>query len=1487
MGKTQFIYCADESVSPDMLDGVGSQIIGILATSGQPVLVMAPGHFNRDSQNKILETFSNVAFWETKNTTMGAKELAWKVFLEAEKFEEPIVVSQGLSLSISFSGNDKVSKRMWGILSNQDVELHTKSTKKVRPSFERALTVARQIIVHNTEARKALQLRFPGLSSKIALVEPSYELSSNPAYVSSNRQFDMTIKQLIMMETANHRVVVYADVDLRLLTDSSEGLIRFVRSIASENQFVILVLPVATMHEDLRRSIADCGNLHAVYPSVRSHQNLDGFLLPRYAAWHLSVLADTFDASAVLTDLSTTSFALANTSLLDRLYPVFGYMALEEMTQAKSAIEPIVEKCRRLVFPNEEARSTFESHFPAATSKTLILPHAMTAHENSNGENANAAVQLANELGRLISNHPLKSTNGESIKLLFVGHDFKFAGELFELLANRREILLRVDHWEKQNIHNEAVSARLNLWADVIFCEFASHNAVRYSWAKQPGQSLIVRFHGYELHSDWIRDINIGNIDMVIFVSEFYRQMVVEKLNWPIEKTMVIPNMVDVSDFNRTKLTDSRFHLGIAGIVPILKRPDRALDLLENLLQQDNRYTLHVRGRVPWDYGWMWKEDYVRDAYEAFYERLALNPDLRRRVAFESFAPDMGRWFRKIGWVLSPSTRETFHLAPVEGMASGAVPVVWNRDGAGEIFEADWIHDSTERAAEYIQKVNADSQSYSEASERATSSAGKYDLGEVGKVWLQLLGTVPSSQSFRPPVSITSQQLEDSFAKSPTPAHLGRWLTVLLRDGDEAQIDEILETHSDLVGALPSYLSIGIHSRIARKAIVDGELSVPSRSRGAAYLAAHGVSLYVVSPTVTEKLQNEDANVRLISTTAPSFLGNGYDLGVSSRSVTFIGNLQYTLMPLKNVLALRIDKLIIASADAIVREARVHRPEYIRSQRDYWVALPAIIAARRLGIPFLCDAAPCFPDHSDTYIDKYVVENSDHIENGAAFPAQVQKMTDTHLQYLKDTADRELRDLRVGLIADEFTARTVSQSFNTVPLSRASGYVEVAIGNLDVIFVESAWEGPNNEWRRGVAYYAGHDHDLEKILAVAQMRNIPVIFWNKEDPVHFKAFSHTAANIAHVFTTDGDMVGNYLAQEDSKTLTASSISFYAEPLLHNPLPSERAYEHTVSYAGTYYGPRFADRSEELDRIFEAAKPFGLTIYDRQVNVPNSPYRFPDGLSAYVKPGVPYDEVLKVYKAHPVSINVNSASDSPTMFSRRIVEVAASGGLVLSGKGRGINEQIPGIIATDSTEKWTELLGQWMNDEQARLAAVWKQLRAVTRAHLAEHALTLMMRTAGLPIKAPSLQNYSIVTPNLNLDIISSIILQTWRPTTVYALKADTEAIMKASRNGIETVVVPGYDSLSGVVTTKWIAEFDSSLPETHYEDLLHAARFGHWHHIVSETHTSPQRGEPLVRIGPNTHARFGVLDVGLLESADDFNSLPSVAGVQTLTWRVP
>src|SRR5699024_10538687 len=71
------------------------------------------------------------------------------------------------------------------------------------------------------------------------------------------------------------------------------------------------------------------------------------------------------------------------------------------------------------------------------------------------------------------------------------------------------------------------------------------------------------------------------------------------------------------------------------------------------------------------------------------------------------------------------------------------------------------------------------------------------------------------------------------------------------------------------------------------------------------------------------------------------------------RSVVTSGAVDYVHLPGPSLLATPIDRYILATADAFVREARLQRPEIIHSASNFRTALPALIAARRLGVPFV------------------------------------------------------------------------------------------------------------------------------------------------------------------------------------------------------------------------------------------------------------------------------------------------------------------------------------------------------------------------------------------------------------------------------------------------------------------------------------------------------------------------------------------------------
>lgn len=330
---------------------------------------------------------------------------------------------------------------------------------------------------------------------------------------------------------------------------------------------------------------------------------------------------------------------------------------------------------------------------------------------------------------------PLEDDQPKKVRLVIAGSDFKFAGDLVEAFLADEHFDVRFDVF-KHHAHAQPQASKPYLeWADVVLSEFAVQNAIWYSKNLAPHQRLIVHLHGYELLSDWITELDIDNVATVVVASEFYRQKAHELRGWPLNKISVVPNSVNHFDFDRPKDDDARFHLGLVGMVPILKRPDRALDLLESLLAVDPRYTLHIRGHAPWNYAWEWKKAAHQDAYRNFYTRVGESPDLLRAIAFEPFAPDMANWLRKIGWLLSPSSRETFHLAAIEGAMSGSVPLAWDRDGARGIVGDEWTFSSSEEIRDFILTNNESPTAHQVLADRAQTFAARYRSDVVGQQW--------------------------------------------------------------------------------------------------------------------------------------------------------------------------------------------------------------------------------------------------------------------------------------------------------------------------------------------------------------------------------------------------------------------------------------------------------------------------------------------------------------------------------------------------------------------------------------------------------------------------------------------------------------------------------------------------------------------------------------------------------------------------------
>ncbi|HLV75203.1 MAG TPA: hypothetical protein VKY91_20685 [Vulgatibacteraceae bacterium] len=333
------------------------------------------------------------------------------------------------------------------------------------------------------------------------------------------------------------------------------------------------------------------------------------------------------------------------------------------------------------------------------------------------------------------------SVKSRPLRVGVAGHDLKFFSRLLDYLRSRPDMEIRVDHWAALKAHDEKRSRALADWADVVVCEWCGPNALWYARHKRPGQRLLVRLHRFELYAGWPRQLKIDAVDRVICVSPHYNALTRETTGWPAEKVVTVPNWVDDAQFDRDKLTGAEHHLGMIGIAPSRKRLDLALDVLEELRRDDPRFTLFVKSKLPWEYWWIWQKDEERAHYENVFRRVRRSRLLSGGVVFDTYGRDVASWLRRVGFVLSTSDDESFHLAPAEGMASGAVPALLPWPGAETVYDTRWIHETPSAMAASIAATVAEGRWEADRALARSQVRAAYGLDEVCRQWTELLAT--------------------------------------------------------------------------------------------------------------------------------------------------------------------------------------------------------------------------------------------------------------------------------------------------------------------------------------------------------------------------------------------------------------------------------------------------------------------------------------------------------------------------------------------------------------------------------------------------------------------------------------------------------------------------------------------------------------------------------------------------------------------------
>ena len=296
----------------------------------------------------------------------------------------------------------------------------------------------------------------------------------------------------------------------------------------------------------------------------------------------------------------------------------------------------------------------------------------------------------------------------------------------------------------------------------------------------------------------------------------------------------------------------------------------------------------------------------------------------------------------------------------------------------------------------------------------------------------------------------------------------------------------------------------------------------------------------------------------------------------------------------------------------------------------------------------------------------------------------------------KDTKTKNLKDIKVALIADQFTYDSFKYEFDVVDINPDNWKQQFMLEKPDLFFCESAWDGYNfkgdyGPWHEKIFKDYRVDYENRKellaILDYCNENSIPTVFWNKEDPTSYKnkirSFADTASKFDYIFTSAKECIPQY--KKDFNHEHVYSLMFAAQPRLFNPLKLSDYHIEGVVFAGSYYND-FPQRARMMDNIFDRLikNNVDLVIYDRHYyyDVRDYPKRY----EKYINPPISFNQTANLYKECDWCLNFNTITESETMFARRIFELALSYTNILTNYSLGIDKIFKGnVFVFDKTD----------------------------------------------------------------------------------------------------------------------------------------------------------------------------------------------------------
>lgn len=396
-----------------------------------------------------------------------------------------------------------------------------------------------------------------------------------------------------------------------------------------------------------------------------------------------------------------------------------------------------------------------------------------------------------------------------------------------------------------------------------------------------------------------------------------------------------------------------------------------------------------------------------------------------------------------------------------------------------------------------------------------------------------------------------------------------------------------------------------------------------------------------------------------------------------------------------------------------------------------------------LNQPYLCSSYFLKSFSFRIYINDFHPINLEILENRIDFNTCTTTLPNKLKTFLEkinsestETYLNPTYNTKMACILDEFSFNCFKYDVDIINLPYKNSLDELINFNPDILFIESAWNGYNNDWYGKIASKNDVlDENILNLLNYCKNNNIPTVFWNKEGLTNFNFFKKYTYLFDYVLVTDENLINEY--KQFDENLSLHVLPFFAQPKIHNSINKNKNKLGEIAFAGSWYGDKHIERQQDINVILKPSLNFSLDIFDRNYN--NKTYLqyinmyWPTEYLDHILGSVSYKEVTHIYRNYDLFLNINSVQNSKYMTSRRIYEILCSKTPILSSYSIATETVFSDNVYMSRNEMATEdIIREVLNNPIDSIKKAKRSQRFILENHTCQNRLEYLLNLLDIP-----------------------------------------------------------------------------------------------------------------------------------------------------------